>query len=102
MKYYYLLVLLLSSLFLSCEDTLRMIPENSVTFENAFENEHEIEILGYLPWRGMFVKVCILRQYHRLTVNIRIIGIKAMPVCYGRVIHKLIRQLGRIIMKLLR
>lgn len=44
MKYYYLLVLLLSSLFLSCEDTLRMIPENSVTFENAFENEHEIEI----------------------------------------------------------
>ena len=44
MKYYYLLVLSLSSLFLSCEDTLRMIPENSVTFENAFENEHEIEI----------------------------------------------------------
>ena len=44
MKYYYLLVLLLSFLFLSCEDTLRMIPENSVTFENAFENEHEIEI----------------------------------------------------------
>ena len=44
MKYSYLLVLVLSFLLSSCEDILRMKPENSITFENAFENEHEIEI----------------------------------------------------------
>lgn len=41
MKYYYCLLLFL---LFSCEDALKMNPENSVTFENAFENEHEIEI----------------------------------------------------------
>lgn len=29
---------------MACEDSLRMVPENSITFENAFENEREIEI----------------------------------------------------------
>ena len=42
--YYILLALLACTLCGACEDTLRMIPENSVTFENAFENEREIEI----------------------------------------------------------
>ncbi|WP_018336671.1 RagB/SusD family nutrient uptake outer membrane protein [Butyricimonas synergistica] len=43
-NYYILLAILTYVQFCACEDTLRMIPENSVTFENAFENEREIEI----------------------------------------------------------
>lgn len=42
-QYYILWVFLALLLCCACEDTLRMIPENSVTFGNAFENEREIE-----------------------------------------------------------
>lgn len=42
--YYVVLILWVCVVCGACEDTLNMIPKNSVTFENAFENEREIEI----------------------------------------------------------
>lgn len=42
-NYYILLAFWVCALCGACEDTLRMIPENSVTFSNAFSNEREIE-----------------------------------------------------------
>lgn len=42
-SYYILLIIWTCGLCGACEDALRMMPENSITFKNAFENEQEIE-----------------------------------------------------------
>ncbi len=42
-NYYILLAFLVGVLCYACEDALIMLPENSVTYENAFESEREIE-----------------------------------------------------------
>ena len=45
MRIYYLTIALICGcLCFACEDSLRLLPENSVTFDNAFENEHELEV----------------------------------------------------------
>ena len=73
MKYSYLLVLVLSFLLSSCEDILRMKPENSITFENAFENEHEIEI-GLLT-----VERYIRKNLYRITPADGLRGVHGLP-----------------------
>lgn len=42
-KYSLFSALLIAICCFACEDSLRVTPENSVTFANAFENEHELE-----------------------------------------------------------
>ena len=40
--YKLILILVLQAWFSSCEDLLKVTPENSVTFENAFQSEKDI------------------------------------------------------------
>ena len=53
MRYEILFMLLLIGCCVSCEDMLRMVPENSVTFENAYETERDIEMGMYSMERSV-------------------------------------------------
>ena len=92
---YIILTFLVAFITLSCEDWIELRPENSVTFENAFDTEKDIEAALFGTEQSLRVNMTAAPVLRRpMVVELQRHSVRQRPVTLSRQSRNAARKTG--------